>query len=170
MNLPRQSAHPIPIDTTRDADGRLVGLTIDHGLDVTTASNNAWLVAVDGSKYSQNAVAEAIRLATNMKDCTLHVVNVQHWLSKEAADLELMNQGLAATDATRALLAEAGVPWRLHIVMGEAADSIVALADKLGCHGIVIGSRGLGAAINLLIGSVAYKVIHLSRIAVLVVR
>jgi nucleotide-binding universal stress UspA family protein len=170
MNLPRQSTHPIPVDTTRDADGRLVGLTIDHGLDVSATNSNAWLVAVDGSEYSLYAVAEAIRLATKMKDCTLHVVNVQHWLSKEAAELELMNQGLAATDATRALLDEAGVPWRLHIVMGEAADSIKALADKLGCHGIVIGSRGLGAAVNLLIGSVAYKVIHMSRIAVLVVR
>jgi len=170
MNLPDQSADQIPADSTRDADGRLVGLTIDHGLGATPASSNAWLVAVDGSEYSQNAVAEAIRLSTKMKDCTLHVVNVQHWLSKEAAELELMNQGLAATDATRAMLDEAGVPWRLHIVMGEAADSIVALANKLGSHGIVIGSRGLGAAVNLLIGSVAYKVIHMSRIAVLVVR
>jgi nucleotide-binding universal stress UspA family protein len=81
-----------------------------------------------------------------------------------------MNRGLAATDAAWALLDQDGVPWCLHIVMGEAADSIVALADSLGCHGIVIGSRGLGAAENLLIGSVAYKVIHSSRSAVLVVR
>jgi nucleotide-binding universal stress UspA family protein len=170
MNLQRQRPVQIPIDTTRDSDGRLVGLTIDCGLGMTSTSSNAWLVAVDGSKHSQNAVAEAARLATKMKDCTLHVVNVQHWMSKEAAESELMNQGLAATDAAWALLDKEGVPWCLHIVMGEAADSIVALADSLGCHGIVIGSRGLGAAENLLVGSVAYKVIHLSRIAVLVVR
>ena len=43
--------------------------------------------------------------------------------------------------------------------------SLVAVADL-----IVIGSRGLGAAKNLLIGSVAYKVIHLSPISVLVAR
>jgi len=170
MNLQRQRPVQVPIDTTRDADGLLVGLTINCGLDVTSTSSNAWLVAVDGSAHSRNAVAEAVRLATKMKDCTLHVVNVQHWLSKEAAEAELMNRGLAATDAAWALLDKAGVPWCLHITMGEAADSIVALADSLGCHGIVIGSRGLGAAENLLIGSVAYKVIHSSRIAVLVVR
>jgi len=170
MNLQHQRPIQIPIDTTRDANGRLVGLTIDCGLGVTSTSSNAWLVAVDGSEYSQKAVTEAVRLATKMKDCTLHVVNVQHWMSKEAAESELMNQGLSATDAAWALLDKDGVPWCLHILMGEAADSIVALADSLGCHGIVIGSRGLGAAENILIGSVAYKVIHLSRIAVLVVR
>lgn len=170
MNVQRQRPVQIPIDTTRDADGRLVGLTIDRGLGVTSTSNNVWLVAVDGSEHSQHAVAEAVRLATKMKDCMLHVVNVQHWMSKEAAESELMNQGLAATDAAWSLLDKAGVPWCLHITMGEAADSIVSLAGSLGCHGIVIGSRGLGAAENLLIGSVAYKVIHLSRIAVLVVR
>lgn len=170
MKLQRQRPAQIPIDTTRDSDGRLVGLTIDCGLGVTSTRSNAWLVAVDGSEHSQHAVAEAVRLATKMKDCTLHVVNVQHWMSKEAAESELMNQGLTATDAAWVLLDKAGVSWCLHIVMGEAADCIVALADNLGCHGIVIGSRGLGATGNILIGSVAYKVIHLSRIAVLVVR
>jgi len=170
MNLQRQRPTQIPIDTMRDTDGRLVGLTIDCGLGVTSTSSNTWLVAVDGSGHSQHAVAEAIRFATKMKDCTLHVVNVQHWMSKEAAESDLMNQGLAATDDAWALLDKAGIPWCLHIVMGEAADSIVALADTLGCHGVMIGSRGLGAAENLLVGSVAYKVIHLSRIAVLVVR
>lgn len=170
MNSQQQRPVQIPIDTTRDADGRLVGLTIDCGLGATATRSNAWLVAVDGSAHSQSAVAEAVRLATKMKDCTLHVVNVQHWLSKEAAESELMNLGLEATDAAWALLDKEGVPWCLHIVMGEAAERIVALADSLGCHGIVIGSRGLGAVKNLLVGSVAYEVIHSSRIAVLVVR
>jgi nucleotide-binding universal stress UspA family protein len=170
MNLQRQRPVQIPIATTRDADGRLVGLTIDCGLGVTSMSRNAWLVAVDGSEQSERAVAEAIRLATTMKDCILHVINVQHWMSKEAAESELMNQGLAATDTAWALLDKAQVPWCLHVTMGEAAESIVSLAESLGCHGIVIGSRGLGAAESLLIGSVAYKVIHLSRMAVLLVR
>ena len=160
----------VPSATTRDADGRLTGLTIDYGLGDTATNSNAWLVAVDGSEQSLKAVAEAIRFATRMTDCTLHVVNVRPWMSKEAAETELMNQGLAATGAAWALLDKEKLPWCLHILMGDAADRIVALADRLGCHGIVIGSRGLGAAEFLLIGSVAYKVIHLSRVAVLVVR
>ena len=170
MNPKRQRPVPRPFAASRDADGRLVGLTIDYGLGDTIADGNAWLVAVDGSAHGQHAVAEAIRLASGMAACPLHVVNVQHWMSKEAAETELLNQGLAATHDAWDVLDHAGLPWRLHILMGEAADRIVALADTLACHGIVVGSRGLGSAEILLLGSVAYKVIHQSRIAVLVAR
>jgi nucleotide-binding universal stress UspA family protein len=159
-----------PVDTTRDADGRLIGLTIDGGPGAVATGSNVWLVAVDGSSHGRHAVAEAIRLVADGRECALHLVNVQHWLSREAAESSLMNQGLAATDAALALLEAAGLPWRLHIVMGDAAEAIVALAERLGCHGIVIGTRGLGVAENLLIGSVAQKVIHSSRLPVLVVR
>lgn len=170
MNMQSQRPVPTPVASTRDAEGRLVGLAIDYGSVETPAGDNAWLVAVDGSGHSRNAVAEAIRLAGKMQDCRLHVLNVQHWMSKEAAETELLNHGLAATDSAWELLDKAGLAWRLHVVMGEAAESIVAHAENLGCHGIVVGTRGLGAAGNLLIGSVTSKVIHLSRIAVLVVR
>lgn len=54
--------------------------------------------------------------------------------------------------------------------MGDAAEGIVALARELGSRGIAIGSRGLTAAESLLLGSVAYKVVHLSAVPVLVVR
>ena len=68
------------------------------------------------------------------------------------------------------MLSASALPWQLHVVMGDAADAIVALSAHLGCQTIVIGSRGLGATENLLVGSVAYKVIHLSPVSVLVVR
>lgn len=170
MNPQDQRSVQIPIDTTRDGDGRLVGMTIDCGRGLTSGSSNPWLVAVDGSEQSQNAVVEAVRLAAAMKDCTLHVVNVQHWMSKEAAESDLKSRGVAATTAAWALLNKAQVPWCLHIVMGESAERIVALAAQLGCHGIVIGSRCRGATETLLLGSVATKVLHLSSVPVLVVR
>ena len=129
-----------------------------------------WLIAVDGSDHSLRAVAEAARMAAQLKDCRLHLVNVQHWLSREAAESELESRGWKATEKARDLLGAAALPWQLHIVMGEAAEAIVALSARLGCQTIVIGSRGLGATENLLVGSVAYKVIHLSPVSVLVVR
>lgn len=170
MNEPNQQAAQRILDTKRDMDGRLVGLTLDFGLGDAPAGNNAWLIACDGSECSQRAVGEAIRLASKMGDCVLHVVNVQHWMSKEAAESGFLYEGQRATDVAKAMLEQAGLPWNLHILMGDPAGCIVALADTLGCHGVVIGSRGIGPAGNLLMGSVAYKVIHLSRIAVLVVR
>ncbi|MDP2811687.1 MAG: universal stress protein [Rhodocyclaceae bacterium] len=170
MNATRQPTIPMPSSTERDSDGRLVGLAIDCCQSLSAQNGNSWLLAVDGSEHSQRAAAEAVGLTCQMKDCTLHLVNVQHWLSKEAAESELKNRGWTATEQARSLLDTAGKPWRLHVAMGDAAERIVALATRLGCRGIVIGSRGLGAAENLLVGSVAYKVIHLSPVSVLVVR
>lgn len=160
---------PSPSRMDRDPDGRLIGLTVDGGAHAPPGGTQ-WLIAVDGSDHSLRAVAEAARLAGQLKDCTPILVNVQHWLSREAAESELGARGWKATDKARALLNAAALPWQLHIVMGEAAESIVALSARLGCQTIVIGSRGLGATENLLVGSVAYKVIHLSPVSVLVVR
>lgn len=161
---------PLPASVTRDADGRMVAVRFASGNAQPADGPNAWLVAVDGSEHALRAVAEAIRLADRMKECTLHLVNVQHWLSKEAAETELAARGWTACAKARARLEQTARPWQLHVAMGEAAERIVALAGQLGCQGIVIGSRGLGTAENLLVGSVAYKVIHISPIPVLVVR
>ena len=160
---------PSPSRIDRDPDGRLIGLTVDGGAN-TPPGGMQWLVAIDGSDHSLRAVAEAARLAGQIKGCALHLVNVQHWLSREAAESELGNRGWKATEKARALLSASALPWQLHVVMGDAADAIVALSAHLGCQTIVIGSRGLGATENLLVGSVAHKVIHLSPVSVLVVR
>lgn len=170
MNTMTERNLPPAVDTERDSDGRLIGLTIEGGKLLSARAQNAWLVAVDGSAHAQHAVAEAARLACQMNDCAIHLLNVQPWLSKEAAEAELAARGWAASEQARVLLDTQGQPWRLHVAMGEPAECVVALATRLGCRGIVIGSRGLGAAENLLVGSVAYKVIHLSPMSVLVVR
>ena len=169
MNTPNQLTIPTPSRSDRDPDGRLIGLTFDGGAQATPGGK-LWLVAVDGSDHALRAVTEAARLAGQIKDCSLALVNVQHWLSREAAETELASRGWKATEKARVLLAATSTPWQLHVVMGEAADAIVALSTRLGCQTIVVGSRGLGATENLLVGSVAYRVIHLSPVSVLVVR
>lgn len=161
---------PAPGQTERDADGRLVAASFSGGNGPGDAGNNVWLVAIDGSAHSLRATAEAMRLAEQMRECSLHLVNVQPWMSKEAAETELAQRGWTATAGARALLDAANAPWQLHVVMGECAEQLVALARRLGCRGIVVGSRGLGATESLLLGSVAQKVIHSSPAAVLVVR
>ncbi|WP_153109119.1 universal stress protein [Propionivibrio limicola] len=170
MNTLQAQDLPQPSSTQRDADDRLIALSIDGSQGFPAQEENSWLLAIDGSDYSLRAASEALRLSCQSGDCSFHVVNVQHWLSKEAAESELLHRGWAATKGARALLDQAGKPWRLHVLMGDAAEHIVNLAKRLGVRGIVVGSRGLGATENLLIGSVAYKVIHLSPVSVLVAR
>ena len=164
-------AVPKPVSEERDDIGRLIAATFEIGPPAPDAgSGNRWLVAVDGSDHSLRAVAQAARLASEPRErAGIDLINVQPWLSKEAAETELPQRGWAATARARALLDAAGVSWRVHVVMGEAAPHIVRLADALGSRGIIMGSHGLTAQ-TLLLGSVAYKVIHMATVPVLVVR
>jgi nucleotide-binding universal stress UspA family protein len=160
---------PVCSNEERDADGRLIAVEIDSE-PPPADSAGGWLVAVDGSAHALRAVVEAERLSSELKLAVLHLINVQGWLAKEAAEVELASRCWSASRQARELLDARGQPWRLHGRMGDVAEQIVALSQRLGCRGIVIGSRGLGAAENLLVGSVAYKLIHLSTLPVLVVR
>lgn len=169
MNPPPDTATPEPSDMQRDSDGRLIALTLDSERVLPGSAENAWLVAVDGSEHAQRAAAEALRLARQMGGCALHLVNVQHWQSHEAAETGLARQGWEASARARALFDAAGLGWRLHVVMGDSAQGIVEVARRIGCRGIIIGTRGLGAVESILIGSVASKVIQQSPVAVLVV-
>lgn len=160
---------PAPASCERDADGRLVGLVFDSAPPLSALATNPWLVAVDSSDNALRAVAHAAALAGAMTACALHLVSVQPWLSREAAEAELAQRAWLATARARRLLEARGRPWRLHVAMGEASDQIMALAGRLGCCGIVIGSRGLGVTESLLLGAVTYKLMQLSPHPVMVV-
>ncbi|MCM2341422.1 universal stress protein [Rhodoferax sp.] len=163
-------AIPASAQERRDDMGRLVAATW-HGAGISEDQASArWLVAVDGSECASRAVAMAAGLAALEQSAEVDLIHVQPWLTKEAAETELARRGWAATAQARQLLDAASVRWRLHVVMGEGAPEIADLADALGSRGIVIGSRGLTAAESLLLGSVAYKVVHLARLPVLIVR
>ena len=166
-----QRTVPQPRGEQRDEDGRRIAVTFESGrVQPAVPAGDCWLVALDGSGHSMHALARAVRLATESGARVLDLVNVQPWLSKEAAETELPRRGWAAAMDARALLDANGFGWRLHVLMGEPAARIVEQAESLGSLGIVIGARGLNATENLLLGSVAQQVIHAARGAVLVVR
>lgn len=160
---------PAPTRCERDADGRLVGLVFDSMPPLPAPEINPWLVAVDSSDNALRALTHAAREAAEMNACALHLVHVQPWLSREAAEAELAHRALGATARERALLDAQGVPWRLHVALGDPAERILERAAQLRCAVIVIGSRGLGTIESLLFGSVAYKVMHRSPLPVMVV-
>lgn len=160
---------PTPAGSERDDEGRLTGLAFDSTPALPAPEMNPWLVAVDSSDNALRAVAQAAHDAARWTACTLHLINVQPWLSKEAAEAELAHRALAATARARAELDAAGLPWRLHIAMGDPAERILALAAQLPANGIVIGSRGLNLVESLLFGSVTSKVMHHSPVPVTVV-
>ncbi len=163
---------PQPCREQRDADGRRISVTFESGSGqpAVLPAGDCWLVALDGSGHSMHALAQAMRLATESGVHALDLVNVQPWLSKEAAEVELPRRGWAACVDACARLDANRLGWRLHVLMGEPAARIVELVGTLGSRGIVIGARGLTAGEALLLGSVAQQVIHTVRGTVLVVR
>ena len=165
-----QNALPSPVLERRDDIGRLVAATW-HGPGAGADSAAArWLVAIDGSDCSLRTLATAVDLVMLGNDREIDLVNVQPWLVKEAAETELPRRGWAATAQARGLLDAASIRWRLNVVLGEAAPGITGMADALASRAIAIGSHGLTATESLLLGSVAYKVLHLAKLPVLIVR
>ena len=78
---------------------------------------------------------------------------------------------LTRTDPEAAKQVEAtGLKPHLHVGVGQAADTVVAFADKLGCSQIVMGTRGLGGMTGLLLGSVARDVAGQAKMPVTLLR
>ncbi|MDA8258624.1 MAG: universal stress protein [Betaproteobacteria bacterium] len=160
---------PVLASSETDSEGRLVGLVYESAPPLPAPDSNPWLIAVDSSDNALRAVAHAAGQVAAMNAVALHLVHVQPWLSKEAAEAELAHRALSATARARDLLDAKGLPWRLHVALGEPAERIIHRAVRISASGIVIGSRGLNVVESLLFGSVAYKVMHLSPLPVMVV-
>jgi nucleotide-binding universal stress UspA family protein len=76
----------------------------------------------------------------------------------------------AATRSAHDLLAQAGLPHKVEVQIGDPAQEITQYAKVHECDEIVMGTRGLGTLRNLILGSVAYKVVHLTDKPVLLVK
>jgi nucleotide-binding universal stress UspA family protein len=136
------------------------------------------LLPVDGSRSSFVAVLYLIDFVREHGPLVVHVVNVQPkpLLSQVAgAEADVLDQPFS-TEAYGALkpalhaLQEAQVVHQVHIRLGDAAETVVALAGELGCDHIVMGTRGLGAMSGGLLGSVTNRVLQLTAIPVTCVK
>ena len=56
------------------------------------------------------------------------------------------------------------------MLIGPVAETIARTALGQNCDGIVMGTRGLGAAAGALLGSVASQVVHLADVPVTLVK
>ena len=162
---------PWPCHKQRDADERLMAVTFrSQATACPDVPDDDWLVALDGSEHALQALNAAMRLCEESGKRVLDLVNVQPWLSREAAESELPGRGWAAAGEACARLDERALGWRLHVLMGDRSTGIVKQARLLGSRGIVIGAHGLSATASLLLGSVAQQVVHSAGRTVLVVR
>lgn len=135
------------------------------------------LMPVDGSKNSLRAVKFVIRKAQLYKEpLELHLLNVQRPFPgtiqgvHEAAERHHHDEGIKALAAARKLLDDAGLKYAYHIIVGETGETIARFTKTQKIEQIVMGTRGLGSVANMLLGSVATKVLHLVDVPVLLVK
>ncbi|MDR3369836.1 universal stress protein [Rhodoferax sp.] len=141
--------------------------------------NRACVVAVDGSESSLRAVDYAIAdAASRQQSPHIYLVNVQPALSsnvtrfidaKTVEDFHRETGDEALADAL-AHVEAAGLSHSAHVLVGEAAPSLVDFAQAKNCDLIIMGTHGLGSVLGMVMGSVATKVLHLSTLPVLLVK
>ena len=139
----------------------------------------ACVIAVDGSEPSLRAVDYAMTDAASRQQCPhIFLVNVQPALSSnvtrfiDAKTVEDFHRetGDETLAIAQARLKAAGLPHSAHVLVGEAAPSLVDFAQAKDCDMIIMGAHGFGSVLGMVMGSVASKVLHLSTLPVLLVK
>lgn len=137
------------------------------------------LLATDGSPHSAHALHYVSRLSGIDPDLDVHLMNVQprilsgnvrSYFSTSQIEAYQKAEGMSAMKRPIRLLEKSSVRHQVHIRTGPAAEVIVQAARDLKCDRIVMGTRGLAAAGSLLLGSVAYGVVHRSDLPVTLVK
>ena len=131
------------------------------------------LLPFDGSPAANRALRHVVQLLQMSSESEVHLVNVQpladEWIvHRLLPEAELATMARAFGEATLAPavaeLRAAGIKVSPHIERGEIAQTIARLVDELHCDQIVMGTRGLSTLGDLLMGSVATKLLHLATV------
>lgn len=137
------------------------------------------LVPVDGSKHARKALKHAINIVKDCPVAEIHIINVQpaflplSELSLLDADMVEKMQHEEAKKALQSacyLLDKAGLKYSKHLEIGAIATTIINYAKVHKCDSIIMGTRGMGAFGNWVLGSTANKVVQLAEVPVTLVK
>lgn len=91
-------------------------------------------------------------------------------VTHEMVERHYAEESAAALAPACKVLDEAGVRYAASRAVGPIAETIVAEARARGAQLILMGSRGMTALANIVLGSTATKVLHLADVPVVLVR
>jgi nucleotide-binding universal stress UspA family protein len=95
---------------------------------------------------------------------------VHQFIGKELIDRYYADEGATMLASAKQLLDDAGVRYTASVATGHIGETIANYANQQRCDHIVMGTRGMGALKNLVVGSIATKVIHLVEVPVTLVK
>ncbi len=136
------------------------------------------LVPVDGSEGALRALHHAAARAKEAK-AEVHVLHVEPPPHYQEARLYAMHEDIARVhrEARQRLIKEAtdlleseGVPHAAHMADGEIAYTIAHFAQEQKFDEIVMGTRGMTALGQIMLGSVASRVVHFVKIPVTLIK
>ena len=133
------------------------------------------LVPLDGSKYSEKALLHACDMAKNYQSrlILLYVVEKSSPLNlldrKEYLKI-LRGFGDKVLIKGKKTATKLGVDSKIIMKEGNIANEITKLAKNQRCNLIIVGSKGLGASMRLLLGSVSNKLANNSPCSILIVK
>jgi nucleotide-binding universal stress UspA family protein len=137
------------------------------------------LVPTDGSDHARKAIVYAVDLASKYGAslCLFHVVSTPPALFHEGAfalpdvqrSLEEEGQRIIA-DAEKEAKRCGASHVRSLVVQGNPANEIIKFASAEGVDQIIMGSRGLTAIKEFVLGSVSHRVSHLADCTVTIVK
>jgi nucleotide-binding universal stress UspA family protein len=136
------------------------------------------LLPIDGSEPSLRAARYLIDRAADLKQPPeVVLLNVQPVSRRgdtaadgRSAEEWAREEGRKALAGARRLLEEAGIRHRHHVEIGEPVELINHYARIYHCDEIVMGTRGTTSIINLVLGSVTTKVLHVASVPVVLVK
>lgn len=140
---------------------------------------NTCLIAIDGSAPSLKSIDHIIADArTRAAVPRIYLVNVQpalpsditRFIDKATVEGFQREAGDAALAAACARLDAASLAYSAHVLVGEAAPTLVDFAQAHQCDLIVMGAHGFGTVMGMFLGSVTVKVVQLSPMPVLLIK
>jgi nucleotide-binding universal stress UspA family protein len=138
------------------------------------------LVPVDSSECAMRALEYAIALAKRDPEIELHLVHAHEppvlygevavYMPQDTAEELQRTHSEDILKRAGDLAAAAGVKYRTEVLIGHVPKVIASRAEEVCAEAIVMGTRGMGVVANLVMGSVATKVVHLTRLPVTLVK
>lgn len=133
------------------------------------------LVPFDGSESAQRALAFLVELSGDLPNLEIHLLNVQmlplpygdalkgllEAATKHAHAITLEGAGILAARGIRAVT---------HERLGDPVNEIARAIKELGCDSVLMGTRGMNNFSNLVMGSVATRVVHEVAVPVVLVK
>jgi len=138
------------------------------------------LVASDGSDHALNAAKFAATIAADLRsDSIVTLISVHddvafrhasQFVGRSEVENYLRERSREELQPAREVLDASGIRHDMAILIGHVVDEIVAFADAGGYDMIVLGSKGRSGIADLLIGSIAQRVLATARQPVLLVK